>query len=798
MTQTQNTRLVRSFDSVNADDIAIVGGKNASLGEMITRLESSGIRVPGGFATTAAAYWRFIEHNTLEKPLRAQLKRLGSGKELTKIGKAIRALILESDFPEDLEAAIRTSYDELCKRYQSRKLDVAVRSSATAEDLPQASFAGQQESFLNIRGPKALLETCRQCYASLFTDRAITYREHNKFDHMKVALSIGVQKMIRSDKACAGVAFTIDTETGFPRVVIVNGSWGLGEMVVKGLVTPDEFRLFKPLLSDSRLRPILEKKLGGKKEKLIYGGKKGSPTVKRPVLPADRKRFVLTDDELLQLGRWAVAIEQHYGRPMDIEWAKDGKTGELYIVQARPETVQSQTAARSLNRYALKKKGGILISGAAIGSAIASGPVKVLRNAANPENFPQGGVLVAELTDPDWVPVMKRASAVVTDQGGRTSHAAIVSRELGIPAIIGTQSATTTLRKGQIVTVSCAEGETGNVYEGKLPFEVTEFDLETLPKTRTHLMLNVANPEAAMSWWKLPCEGIGLARLEFVINHVIKVHPLALLMPDKVENKRDRDAIKKLTKGFENPADYFVTLLAQGIAKIAASRHPDPVIVRFSDFKTNEYANLLGGAAFEPHEENPMLGFRGASRYYSEAYKDAFRLECRALRRARDTLGLRNVRAMIPFCRTLDEADRVIKIMRDEGLERGKDEFELYVMAEIPSNIVLADEFAQRFDGFSIGSNDLTQLVLGVDRDSTLLRHVFDERNSAVTRLIESLIERAHAHGRHVGICGQGPSDHPDFAEFLVKAGIDSISLNPDSLIDVRQRIAKLETSLAQ
>lgn len=790
---------VRPFDTLSLSDIGSVGGKNASLGEMIQGLKGENIPVPDGFATTAAAYWRFLEYNEIKERIQEHLSYFEKGeKTLNKTGKAIRRLFENATFPPDISEAICKFYRELCNTHGVKQVDVAVRSSATAEDLPEASFAGQQESYLNIRGAKALIESCRHCYASLFTDRAITYRIHQGFDHMSVALSIGVQKMVRSDRGSAGVIFTLDTESGFPSVVVLNGSWGLGENVVKGLVTPDEFRIFKPLLDDSSFRPIIEKRLGGKKRKLVYGKKGEAATRQVDVTAKDRNRYVLNDDEILTLSRWAVSIEKHYKKPMDIEWAKDGKTGELFVLQARPETVQSRKSAQTLKRYQLKGQGTVLVEGSAIGSAITSGKAHMLKSMRGSDSFPDGAILVAESTDPDWVPVMKRASGIITDRGGRTSHAAIVSRELGVPAVIGTEHATHTVKNGQTVTLSCAEGETGKVYKGKLDFEVTEVDLSQLPDTHTHLMLNVANPDIAMSWWNLPCDGVGLARMEFIISNVIKVHPLALLEFKRVKDKEARKTIKKLTADYANKADYFIDHLALGIAQIAASQYPHPVIVRLSDFKTNEYANLLGGSAFEPHEENPMLGFRGASRYYSESYRQAFGLECQALKKAREEMGFTNVVAMVPFCRTLEEADNVIAIMKEEGLERGQNGFELYVMAEIPANIVLAREFAERFDGFSIGSNDLTQLVLGTDRDSDLLRHIFDERNPAVKKMIQELIEVAHECGVHVGICGQGPSDHPDFAEFLVECGIDSLSLNPDSIVDIREHVAKLESKLSK
>ncbi len=697
--------------------------------------------------------------------------------------------------PDELAASIRAAYTELARRTGLEMPPVAVRSSATAEDLPEASIAGQQETFLNVLGAEALLEAVRHCFASLYTDRAITYRVYHGFAHMSVALSVGVQLMIRSDRGAAGVAFTLDTETGFRNLVVIDGAWGLGENVVKGAVTPDEWRVFKPLLNTPSVKPILDRTTGSKLVKMVLDPA-GAP-VNVPTTPAEQSQVVLNDVQVLALARWCATIEAHYGRPMDIEWALDGETGEMFIVQARPETVRSQeTAGSSMTTFALDGSGTLLTTGVAVGQRIASGRVFVLESMAEAARFEDGGVLVARMTDPDWVPLMKRASAIVTNAGGRTSHAAIVSRELGIAAIVGCGSATTALADGATVTVSCAEGPEGRVYEGAIPWREEQVDLTVLPETRTQIMLNIADPDAAMRWWRLPARGVGLARVEFVIENMVKAHPMALLHPEQVD-ETSRAQIAVLTAGYPSPADYFVDRMATGVATIAASQWPHPVIVRFSDFKTNEYAGLLGGAAFEPHEENLMLGFRGASRYYHERYREGFGLECRAIRRVREELGLRNVVVMIPFCRTVEEADRVLGEMARHGLTRGVEGLEVYVMAEIPSNIILAREFGARFDGFSIGSNDLTQLTLGVDRDNALLTALFDERNPAVLRSIEQLITDAHAVGCKVGICGQAPSDHPEFAEFLVRAGIDSISLNPDSVVPVLKRVAALEASVA-
>ncbi|MFP3868753.1 MAG: phosphoenolpyruvate synthase [Desulfobacteraceae bacterium] len=785
---------VRWFENLSSKDVAVVGGKNASLGEMISTLKEEGIQVPDGFATTAAAYWKFLEANDLKGRLESLLKDLKSQKKpLDKVGKAIRSLFLHAEFPEDIAQDIREAYQELCRRYGAEEADVAVRSSATAEDLPEASFAGQQETFLNITGEAALMEACRRCYASLFTDRAIIYRKEHGFDDLKVALSVGVQKMVRSDKAGAGVIFSIDTETGFPDVVVITAAFGLGENVVQGTVNPDEYMVFKPLLKQDRLAPIIEKVLGAKEKKMIYsmGGTKATKNIDTP--KKERSAFVLSDDEILQLARWTVTIEDHYGQPMDIEWAKDGESGKLFIVQARPETVQSRKEATVMKSYSLKQSGKRLLTGLSIGDAIAAGEVCLIRSVQDLSEFRDDTILVTEMTDPDWVPIMKRAAGIVTDHGGRTCHAAIVSRELGIPAIVGTGKGTEALQDGQEVTLSCAEGDQGYVYEGLLPYEETEINLEDISQTKTRIMMNIGSPAAAFRWWRLPCEGIGLARMEFIINNIIKVHPMALVRFDQLNDQKARRQIEELTRGYTDKTEYFIDHLARGIAKIAASQYPEPVVVRLSDFKTNEYANLIGGQEFEPQEDNPMLGFRGASRYYSDRYREGFALECRALKRVREVIGMDNVIVMVPFCRTLKEADRVLETMAQNGLKRGENGLEIYVMAEIPANIVLAEKFAERFDGFSIGSNDLTQLTLGVDRDSDLLAELFDERDEAVKGMIADLIAKAHRSGAKVGICGQAPSDYPEFAEFLVAEGIDSISLNPDSVFKIKQIVAEAE-----
>jgi pyruvate,water dikinase len=786
---------VRWLADLRSADVGQVGGKNASLGEMIGHLRAAGIRVPDGFATTARAYREFLEANALTERIAAVLDDLKRAKvSLATAGQAIRELFLAGRVPDGVAEAIVRAYRELSRRAGRRSLDVAVRSSATAEDLPEASFAGQQETYLNVRGEPALLDACRRCLASLFTDRAIAYRENHGFDHLRVALSVGVQPMVRADRAGAGVMFSIDTETGFPRTVLINAAWGLGETVVQGTVDPDEYVIFKPLLADARRVPIVHRRLGGKARKLVYAARRGGkPTRTRPASRRERAAWVLTDAEALQLARRAVAIEEHYGRPMDIEWAKDGRTGELFIVQARPETVQSRRTAGPLQSYVLKAKGARLLTGLAVGEAVATGRVCRLRRATEIARFQDGAILVTGMTDPDWVPIMKRAAAIVTDHGGRTSHAAIVSRELGLPALIGTREATRILQDGQEITVSCAEGGEGFVYEGIGDVEIREVSLETIPRTRTKVMLNVGNPAAAFRWWRLPADGVGLARMEFIINNIVKVHPMALVRFEAVKDRTARRQIRELTRGWADRSAYFVDSLADGIARIAAAHFPNPVIVRLSDFKTNEYAELIGGAWFEPREENPMLGWRGASRYASEGYREGFALECAALRKVRETMGLANVVVMIPFCRTLEEADRALAVMAEHGLARGREGLEVYVMCEVPSNVILAEDFAERFDGFSIGSNDLTQLTLGVDRDSATLAALFDEDNEAVRRLIRSVIRDAHRLGRKVGLCGQAPSDRPAFARFLVEAGIDSISVTPDSFVRVKEHVAAAE-----
>ncbi len=787
------------FDAIGRGDVAKVGGKNASLGEMVCTLAACGINVPSGFATTAEAYWAVVDENGLRDIIARILDERTLGKRsLEAAGEAIREAFMRADWPPEIARAIKDAYRTLCQRVGSDEADVAVRSSATAEDLPTASFAGQQETFLNIRGEQALLDACRRCYASLFTDRAILYREVNGFDHMKVALSIGVQKMVRSDIGGAGVMFSIDPETGFDKVVLINAAWGLGEMVVQGNVDPDEYVVFKPLLETPDAVPIIEKQCGAKQNKLIYGGAGERATREVLTSRAEQRAFVLSDDDILTLARWAVIVEGHYGCPMDMEWGKDGETGTLHMLQARPETVQSRRSGALFKSYRLKSKGKVLVSGLAVGDAIIAGRTCFIDGPGEGARFPDGAILVAPTTDPDWMEIMRRASAIITDHGGRTSHAAIVSRELGLSAIVGTGNATQMLHQGQDVTVSCAEGDIGFIYEGEAQFEVEELKLDDLPKTRTKVMLNMANPAAAFRWWRVPSDGVGLARMEFVINEHIKIHPMALVRFDTLKDDAARSAIEKLTSDYSDKSEYFVERLARGLSRIVAAHHPRPVIIRMSDFKTNEYADLIGGGAFEPHEENPMIGFRGASRYYDPRYREGFALECRAIQRLREGLGFKNVIVMIPFCRTLREADLVLAEMAKNGVVRGDDGLKVYVMCEIPANVVLAGGFAQRFDGFSIGSNDLTQLTLGVDRDSADLAALFDERDEAVKWMIRTVIQEAHKSGTPIGLCGQAPSDHPEFAEFLVECGIDSVSVTPDSFVAVKHHIAAAEERLAR
>ncbi|MBI4423784.1 MAG: phosphoenolpyruvate synthase [Elusimicrobia bacterium] len=786
------------FDQIGIGDIPSVGGKNASLGEMVRELGSRGVRVPNGFAVTASAYRHFVTEAGLERTIAEQLRALdvADTQDVARRGRTLREALLAAALPEDLRTEIVEAYGNLSAG--AEPVDVAVRSSATAEDLPEASFAGQQETFLNVQGPVALLENVKRCFASLFTDRAIHYRAGRGLDFEQLALSVGVQRMVRSELACSGVAFTLDTETGFPGIVLINAAYGLGENVVQGAVNPDEYRVFKPTLK-AGFKPILRKTLGGKELRMVYDAGAGKRVRNVPVPAAERARFALNEEEILELARWACAIEDHYsakaGRPcpMDLEWAKDGVSGELFIVQARPETVQSRRETGIVESYSIQARGPVLVSGRSVGDKIGRGRVRVLRGPSYLDEFQPGEILVADKTDPDWEPVMKKAAAIVTNRGGRTCHAAIVSRELGIPAVVGTETGTAALQTGRMVTVSCAEGETGFVYDGEVPFQVERVDLKALGRPRVKIMMNVANPEEAFKLSFLPNSGVGLAREEFIISNWVKVHPLALVHPERVESGRSREEIERLTEGYSDKPRYFVDRLAEGVALIAAAFYPKDVIVRLSDFKTNEYANLIGGGAFEPHEDNPMIGFRGASRYYDPRYREGFALECRAMLKVRRDMGLKNVKLMIPFCRTVEEGGRVLAELAKHGLARGEDGLEVYVMCEIPSNVILAAQFAEIFDGFSIGSNDLTQLVLGVDRDSEILAPLFDERDDAVRRMVIHVIRAAKAHGRKIGICGQAPSDYPDFAQFLVSEGIDSISLNPDAVLKTTRAVLELE-----
>ena len=821
------------FEEVGMEDVSLVGGKNASLGEMIQQLTPQGINVPGGFATTAYAYRYFIQQAKLETKLRQIFADLDVEDihNLRSRGQQARALILNTPFPLELETAIVNAYSQLCQRYSldseacdlpvgetaicdrfegeakefcekyCYNVDVAVRSSATAEDLPDASFAGQQETYLNVHNIQSVLDACHKCFASLFTDRAISYRTIRGFDHFNVALSVGVQKMVRSDLATSGVMFSIDTETGFKNAALITAAYGLGENVVQGAVNPDEYIVFKPTLNKG-YRPILTKRIGSKEIKMVYdlGGSKLTKNV--PTSRSERIQFAINDQEIIQLAKWACQIEDHYSNvhnaymPMDIEWAKDGMTGELFIVQARPETVQSQKVSNLLQTYRLDETGAILTTGRSVGEKIGAGLARVISNVSEIDKFQAGEVLVTNKTDPDWEPIMKKASAIVTNQGGRTCHAAIIAREMGIPAIVGCNDATKNINNGQEITISCAEGEEGKVYAGLIPFTIESIQLDNLPQTKTQILINLGNPEEAFGLSALPCDGVGLARLEFIIANHIKVHPLALLKFDELKDSGEKIAIAQLTDHYAHKPDFFIDKLARGIATIAAAFYPKPVVVRMSDFKSNEYANLLGGQQFEPTEENPMLGWRGASRYYDPLYREAFAMECQAFKRVRDEMGLTNIIPMIPFCRTPEEGQKVLTEMAKHGLVKGKNGLQVYVMCELPSNVLLVDEFSQLFDGFSIGSNDLTQLTLGLDRDSSLIAHLFDERNQAVKTMVQMAIAGAKRNHCKIGICGQAPSDYPEFAEFLVKQGINSISLNPDSVLKTKLKVAEVEQNL--
>ncbi|CAN5558056.1 phosphoenolpyruvate synthase [soil metagenome] len=795
---------VLDLSEVSAGDVAIVGGKCASLGELFRELTSKGVRAVDGFSTTSAAYNLLLETGGLRKKLQKLLKGLDveNLEELARVGAEARALMLETTFPPEVETAIIEAFKRLGERIGKKSFEVAVRSSATAEDLPDASFAGQQDTILNVRGESQLIESCHQCYASLWTDRAISYRTARGFDHFDVALSIGVQPMVRSDIACSGVMFTLDTESGFRDAVVINGAWGLGEAVVQGMATPDEWIIFKPTLKKG-FRPIITRKLGIKEVKMVFADN-GTGTQVRDVVASQRKRFCLSGYEVLQLANWACAIEDHYSmlagkpQPMDIEWAKDGVTGELFILQARPETVQSQKSGNYIETYKLDPNHGApLVTGVAVGEKIGHGTVHIMLDPDRLKEFKEGDILVTSMTDPAWEPIMKRASAIVTDRGGRTCHSAIISRELGLPCIVGAGNATEILRSGTDVTVSCAEGAQGNIYYGTIPFEVERHEISDAERPKTQVMMNVGDPDHAFAVAQLPNDGVGLARLEFIINNHIGIHPMALVNYPNLRNRADIETIAGRILE-EDPKEFFVRNLAEGIGKIAAAFYPKPVIVRMSDFKSNEYARLIGGSEYEPLEENPMLGFRGASRYYDERYKAGFRLECLAMQRVREDMGLTNVKAMIPFCRTVEEGEKVIALMAEHGLPQGENDLEIYAMCELPANVVFADEFLQVFDGYSIGSNDLTQLALGLDRDSEMVAHLFDERNGAVEKMVAIAIEAAIRNGKKIGICGQAPSDYPEFAKFLVERGINSISLNPDTVIQTTRAILETEKEIAK
>jgi len=803
MARTRDKKLILWFNEISIGDVPLVGGKNASLGEMYQRLTSKGVNIPGGFAITAYAYRHLIKEAHIEEAIKDALAGLNTHDmaNLTERGQRVRNIIRNTDFPPDLTQAIIESYHTMEKEYQ-KGVDVAVRSSATAEDLPDASFAGQQETFLNIQGEAPLIDACKRCFASLFTNRAISYRHDKGFGQFDVYLSIAIQKMIRSDQASAGVIFSIDTETGFEDAVFITASYGLGENVVQGAVNPDEYYVFKPTLKQGK-KSIVGKRVGSKQVKMIYTDNQDKPVENIATTKEEQQRFVLTDDEILALARWACIIEDHYNKPMDIEWAKDGADGELFIVQARPETVHSQQTTKTIETYVLKDTAPVILTGQAVGSKIGKGIAHIIKDSAHIGEFRKGEVLVTTMTDPDWEPIMKIAAAIVTNKGGRTCHAAIISRELGIPCVIGTEDATENIKNKQPITVSCAQGETGYVYEGLLNFVIDSLDLDTIPQTQTKIMMNVGMPENAFTDGQIPNDGVGLAREEFIINSHIGIHPLALIHYDELTKSND-PAIQQIIKKIDemtaaHPGDkkgFFINKLARGIGRIAAGFYPNDVIVRLSDFKTNEYANLIGGYLYEPTESNPMIGWRGASRYYDEKFKEAFGLECKALLKARDEMGLTNIKVMVPFCRTPEEGEKVIATMREFGLVQGDNNLEIYVMCEIPSNVISAERFADIFDGFSIGSNDLTQLTLGLDRDSDLVSHIFDERNDAVKTLVKNVIAVAKKRGKKIGICGQAPSDFPEFATFLVECGIDSISLIPDTVVKTRLAIAKKEKEM--
>ncbi len=796
--------LILWFDQVGISDVGLVGGKNASLGEMYRNLVPVGVNIPNGFCVTSYAYHYLLDHAGIRDEIKNILSDLDTHnmQNLSERGHKVRELIRHAKFPEELNQAITEAYGHLCNHYGDN-VDVAVRSSATAEDLPDASFAGQQETYLNIKGPNDLLNACKLCFASLFTNRAISYRVDKNFDHFSIGLSIGVQKMVRSDLASSGVMFSIDTESGFKDAAFITGAYGLGENVVQGAVNPDEFYVFKPTLRQG-FKPIISKKIGEKAIRMIYA-EDGNKTVKNIDVPqSERKNFCISDEEVLILAKWAQQIEDHYSnlaghfKPMDMEWAKDGQSGQLFIVQARPETVQSRKDSAVLETHVLLESGKSLVAGKSVGEKIGTGPVHVIKNVKDIGQFKKGEILVTDMTDPDWEPIMKIASAIVTNRGGRTCHAAIISRELGIPCVVGTNNGTEILKDGQDVTVDCSKGDQAFVYEGKLKFEIQKTELNNLPQTKTKIMMNVGNPEDAFKLSFIPNEGVGLAREEFIINSYIKIHPLALIHFNELKDLTVKKEIEELTYGYEDKREYFIDKLAQGIAKIASAFYPKPVILRMSDFKSNEYANLIGGKEFEPEEDNPMIGWRGASRYYKGNYVEGFALECYAILKVRNEMGLKNLKIMIPFCRTLEEAHNVMDELAKNGLRKGENDLQVIGMCEIPSNVLLADEFLDIFDGFSIGTNDLTQLVLGLDRDSEIVSHLYDERNPAVKKLVKEVIEVANRKGKYIGICGQSVSDYVEFAEFVVECGIGTMSLNPDTVVKTILEIAELEEKLGK
>lgn len=806
----KETKNILWFEELGIEDIPYVGGKNASLGEMYSSLSKLGVKIPYGFAVTSHAYNFFVEESGLKSKIREILSDLNTSdlRNLQERGKKVRVAIMDAHFPELLKLQVIRAYNKLEVKY-GKHVDVAVRSSATAEDLPDASFAGQQETYLNVHSEEQLMHTCKQCFASLFTDRAISYRVDKNFSHFDIALSIGVQKMVRSDLSCSGVMFSIDTESGFDKVAFITGAYGLGENVVQGAVNPDEYLVYKPTLEEG-YRPIISRSVGEKHIKMIYDNHGGKLTKNVPVPKSLQEKFILEDDEVLTLAKWAIIIEDHYSakkghyQPMDMEWAKDGKTGELFIVQARPETVQSRKDRSKIITYDMVETADPIVTGVSVGDKIGHGKVKIIMDIHDAYDFKDGDILVTDMTDPDWEPIMKKASAIVTNRGGRTCHAAIISREMGVPAVVGCGDATEILKSNQKVTVSCASGEVGYIYDGMLKYKVSEASVDNIPETKTKIMLNVGNPHLAFQYSFLPNDGVGLAREEFIINSGIQIHPNALLHFDRLQKdksdyaKEEVKKIEKLTRGYDDKVQYYVDKLAEGMAMITAAFYPKKVIIRMSDFKSNEYANLIGGRLFEPKEDNPMIGFRGSSRYYSENFKEAFKLECLAVRKVRDDFGLKNLELMIPFCRTVEELKKVLAVMKEAGVERGKDGMKINLMCEIPSNVILADQFLAHVDGYSLGTNDLTQLTLGLDRDSELVAEIYDERNQAVKDLVSAVIQKCNEKGKYIGICGQAPSDYPEFAEFVVEAGIQTMSLNPDTIIKTKLAIAELEHKLAK